>query len=157
MAKPGNRSKSSQNRPSYKKILKQQEQETQDESIVDQIAALEALLGGAPAEEAPAEVVEAAPQVDPEEQKRLEEERAAQAEVAAKREEERSKERAAREEERRKLQQELIKQQEDREARYKEEQEKLKSEQQDKKNLRSKLPKAKKSLSVFKTLTKLAS
>ncbi len=46
MAKPGKRSKALK-RPSYKKIIKQQElDDGQEEGIIDQIAALEALLGG---------------------------------------------------------------------------------------------------------------
>ena len=49
MAKPRKRTKAS-SRPSYKKILKQQEQQElkddSQEAMVDQIAALEALLGG---------------------------------------------------------------------------------------------------------------
>ena len=75
MAKPGKRSKVSQKRPSYKKIIKQQE--SQPENIVDQIAALEALLGGGSDDSKEVVKAKAEPQVDAEEQKRLEDERAA--------------------------------------------------------------------------------
>ncbi|MFT6154743.1 MAG: hypothetical protein ACJA1X_002104, partial [Bermanella sp.] len=157
MAKPSNRTKAS-NRPSYKKILKQQEQQElkgESQEAIDQIAALEALLGGGLLSAEP-EVVEtqieepkeAELSISPEEQQRLDEERTA-------REEERTKERSAREEERRKLQQELVKQQEDRETRYKEEQEKLKVELLDKKDIKKQIAEGKKELKRLHNLNKI--
>ena len=102
MAKPNKRTKAS-SRPSYKKILKQQEQQElkgdSQEAMIDQIAALEALLGGGSPEPEPevaapaVEAVDDTPKLSPEEQERLDKER-------AEREEERVKERTAREEER---------------------------------------------------------
>ncbi len=151
MAKPGKRSKNSK-RPTYNKILKQQEvQEDGGEDMIDQIAALEALLGGGlPEPEESTEVT-----VDPEEQARLLEERAARKAELAVLEEKRLKARGERNGDRGDQQKDLIKQQEDREARYKEEQEKLKEEFEGKKELKKKIAEGKKELKRLQNVNKI--